>query len=211
MSLAELELDEAQNEKQLTGSIKELCSIKVYARNISIMMIVWSFGSFAFFMVPFYLKNIKANIFYLSLATEFAELLASVVCAFISRIMDLRNGIRYSCIAIACGSFLMIFIASEMADDTAELDKRSTILNSSLILLTNFGIVLAFDLAYLINPTLFPTILLATAYGFCNIFGRLITISSPIVANVTQPWPLVILVVFSILVAILSSFLVKIK
>ena len=48
------------------------------------------FGSFAFFMVPFYLQNIKANIYFLSLATEFAELAASVAVLFVAKIMPLK-------------------------------------------------------------------------------------------------------------------------
>ncbi len=43
--------------------------------------------------------------------------------------------------------------------------------------------IFTIECAYLINAELFPTILLATAYGCCNIFGRLIAIASPIVAN----------------------------
>jgi hypothetical protein len=167
--------------------LKELCGIKVYARNLMIMTVTWSFGSFAFFMVPFYLQNVKANIFYLSLATEFAEFMASVVCAVISRFMELRRALQLSCAFIAAGSFAMVFIAKEMAseDGTGSLSEKATLFNTVLILVTNFGIVLAFDLAYLINAQLFPTVLLATAYGCCNIMGRLISISAPVAANIT--------------------------
>mmetsp|Transcript_14781 Transcript_14781/g.25151 ORF Transcript_14781/g.25151 Transcript_14781/m.25151 type:complete len:441 (-) Transcript_14781:54-1376(-) len=206
-------LAQARDESKLEGNFSELCGVKVYARNLTIMMVVWSFGSFAFFMVPFYLKNVKANIYYLSLATELAEFLATATCAIISKYMDLKRALFYSCTLIAAGAFFMIFIASKMADDeeAQSLSREATIFNSCLILLTNYGIVLAFDIAYLINAQLFPTILLATAYGCCNILGRLISISSPIVANLPQPYPLVILIVFAFVSGFLSLFLIKIK
>lgn len=144
------------------------------------MMIIWSFGSFAFFMVPFYLKNVKGNIYYLSFATEFAEFLASVICFFIQKWMELKKAILLFSLMIAAGSFGMLFIAKEMVSD--DPSDSGSYLNVGLILLTNLGIVAVFDIAYLINAELFPTILLATAYGCCNILGRAVTIGSPIAA-----------------------------
>ena len=173
------------------------------------MMIIWSFGSFAFFMVPFYLNKVKGNIYYLSFATEFAEFLASVICFFIQKFMELKRALLLFCAMIAGGSFGMLFIAKEMVSD--EASDSGGYMNVGLILLTNLGIVAAFDIAYLINAELFPTILLATAYGCCNILGRAVTIMSPVAAVLPQPLPLVILLIFAILCSFLSLFLIKIK
>ena len=82
---------------QLTGSLSDLCKVRVLRNNLIIMAIIWSFGSFAFFLVPFYLSQMKANIYYLSLGTEAAEFLASVICVFIARIMDLRRALFLCC------------------------------------------------------------------------------------------------------------------
>ena len=94
-----------------------------------------------------------------------------------------------------------------MTGDAQSLSKKETILNSTLILVTNFGIVAAFDIAYLINAELFPTILLSTAFGCCNILARLTSILSPIAANIPQPYPLVILFVFAVAVSISVRYL----
>lgn len=40
----------------LKGTMGELFSIKVYRNNLIIMMVVWSFASFAFFLVPLYIS-----------------------------------------------------------------------------------------------------------------------------------------------------------
>ena len=76
-------------------------------------------------------------------------------------------------------------------------------------MLTNLGVVIAFDVAYLINAQLFPTILLSTVYGVCNIMGRSISIFSPIVAKLPDPFPLVALAIFAGVSAFLSLGLVK--
>ena len=78
-------------------------------------------------------------------------------------------------------------------------------------MLTNLGVVIAFDVAYLINAQLFPTVLLATAYGVCNILGRFISIFSPIVAKLPHPIPLVVLAIFAGVSAVLSLGLIKRK
>ena len=78
-------------------------------------------------------------------------------------------------------------------------------------MITNLGVVISFDLAYLINPELFPTILLATAYGVLNVFGRLITIISPIIAKLPHPVPLVFLIIYASFGASLSFCLTKEK
>lgn len=145
-------------------------------------MIIWSFASFAFFMVPFYLTYVKANIFLLAISTDGAEILASLVCLCVTEVFDLKKALIMSCAVIATGALAMTFISEQMSN--GQPSEAGQYFNVALILFTNFGIVCAFNIAYLINTQLFPTILLATAYGCCNILGRLITVSSPIVANI---------------------------
>ena len=68
-----------------------------------------------------------------------------------------------------------------------------------------------FDLIYVIVPELFPTIFLATSYGCCNVVGRAIAIASPLVARAPNPWPLLILAVYSALCIVLVLALVPIN
>lgn len=81
------------------------------------------------------------------------------------------------------------------------------LVSAGLIMVTNLGVVISFDLAYLINPELFPTVLLATAYGVLNVFGRLITILAPIIAKLPHPLPLLFLIAYASLGAFLSCCL----
>ena len=98
-----------------------------------------------------------------------------------------------------------------MTDNNPDTKSYADWVDSGLIMLTNLGVVCSFDIAYLINPELFPTFVLATAYGACNIVGRAISIGSPIVAKIKNPYPLLILIAFSSLSAVLSVKLKKIN
>lgn len=142
-----------------------------------IMMVTWSFASFAFFMVPFYLKNVKGNFFHLTLASESAELGAAIVCSFIQKHYSLKNSMISSGVCIIVGAILLTFV--QIFKEGGE----ESIFACILILITNFGVVAFFDLAFLIVPELFPTVLLSTAYGCCNALGRMVTIGSPIMAD----------------------------
>ena len=164
------------------------------------MTFVWSFGSFAFFFIPFYLDSLGGNTYLFAIFSGTAELLASIACILITRVLTLRQAM-FCFIVISCiASFVIIFVYG-----------GSDIPVAILILFANFGITSTFDLAYLINAELFPTIFLATAYGCCNIFGRFITILSPIIAKLDHPTPLIIMVIFAGLSAILSTFLQKVS
>jgi len=176
------------------------------------MTTIWSFGSFAFFLIPFYLTSMKANIYYLSLATEAAEFLASIICLFIAHVMDLRKALFMCCCIVFAGCIAMM-IATKISDsdNQGETNIQDNLLSSALIMLTNLGVVIAFDVAYLINAQLFPTVLLATAYGVCNILGRSISIFSPIVAKLPHPIPLVALALFAGVSGFLSLGLIKRK
>ena len=80
------------------------------------MTTIWSFGSFAFFLIPFYLTSMKANIYYLSLATETAEFLASIICLFIAHVMDLRKALFMCCCIVLTGCLAMM-IATKVSDN----------------------------------------------------------------------------------------------
>lgn len=110
------------------------------------MTVIWGFSAFGFFMVPFYLNKMDANIYYLSLATEVAELLGSVFCVFVARLMDLRRAFFMCCCLISVGCIAMM--ATHKDEPGSILDN---LLPAGLIMITNLGVVIAFDVAYLMN------------------------------------------------------------
>lgn len=62
-------------------------------------------------------------------------------------------------------------------------DTENQLLLCLFVLGSKFGVSCAFNLAYIGNNILFPVKILGTSYGVCNVFGRLATIFSPLVAE----------------------------
>ena len=174
------------------------------------MTFVWSFGTFSFFLVPFYLSTIKANVYHLSLSVEFAEFMSSVVCIFITRLMPLKRALVIFATLVCVGSVcLLLYTNSTLKDKTR--DPKDGSLYPIMLLLINFGVVASFDVAYLINTEYFPPVILSTAYGVCNVVGRLVSILSPVAAKAPHPVPLLVLIAFSGIVIGAGSMLKKHK
>ena len=61
---------------------------KTVIRNVILMTVIWSFGSFAFFMIPFYLDEVQvSDIYIMSFAMELAELISGFICVAIIKVM----------------------------------------------------------------------------------------------------------------------------
>ena len=86
---------------KLKGTIKELFSIKVYRNNLIIMMICWSFASFAFFLVPLYIGNASLNLYLISICLAVAEIISSFICLFITHNGDNKRSLIIFC-ALSC-------------------------------------------------------------------------------------------------------------
>jgi hypothetical protein len=97
---------------------------------------------------------------------------SEIVAYFLSGIFITYLGIKTSCVisfAIAMAGTICYTI---FADDYVSAIPF-------MILGAKFGVAAAFNIIYLANALLFPPIIASTAFGICNIFGRLASISAP--------------------------------
>lgn len=189
-----------QVEKEADGTLRSLVQNKLLRNNLIIMMLNYSFGSFGFFVIPYYFSNLSGDIFVIAAFSGFAELLASLACALIVLRVTLKASI-----------IIFIWIAFAACLALIFSLKAGTIVLGILVMIANFGITSMFDMAYLINVELFPTIYLGTAYGACNILARFVSILSPKVGVLHHPWPMSILVIFSLIVGTASFALKPLK
>jgi hypothetical protein len=169
------------------------------------MTITWSFSAFAFFLVPFYLTTLESNnMFLLSTSLAIAEIISSIICLTLIHGRDLRKVLSFFCALTCFGTVgVMIFNGIEKGSSEASL--------AMCYLVLYVGIVTAFDLVYLLVNELFPTLYLATAYGVCNIVGRLITVLAPLVSRAPKPFPMLILAAYSGICIILPICLIQEK
>lgn len=193
---------DAADEDKLNGTLGELFGIKLYRNNLILMIICWSFSSWAFFVVPFYLGKIKGNMYLMSLMTAIAEIIATFICMFAIHGRDLRKALALFCAISSVGSVGVIAFTSMYSGD-------SQLPSAFAYMFLYIGVVTAFDLVYLIVNDLFPTVFLGTSYGACNVVGRFISIMSPLAAELPGAVPLILLAAFAAICTALPFGLVK--
>ena len=201
--MSEEELNAVANVLELKGTLGELFSMKVYRRNLILLMVLWSFSSFAFFLVPFYIGNNDLNIYLISLCLGLGEVISTLICMFVTHGRDTRKSLIVFC-AVSCVGSLGALVFSSVYKGSSQVPEAAT------YLVLYVGVVTCFDLVYLIVVDLFPTIFLATAYGACNVVGRFVSILAPLMAGVPAPWPMLNLTAFSAICIALPFCLVKV-
>ena len=104
------EVEDATNEMVLKGTLRELFGMSVYRRNLIIMVILWSFGAFSFFIVPFYIGTIDLNIYMMNLATAVGEIIATFICLFLVSGRDKRKLTALFMFIVATSSVALILL-----------------------------------------------------------------------------------------------------
>lgn len=66
------------------------------------------------------------------------------------------------------------------------------------ILVSKVGVSSTFNLVFLANADLFPTLFSATAIGICNFFARLSTTAAPLVAESPDPLPMTLYLIINL-------------
>jgi len=164
------------------------------------MCVFWTVSSFNYYIITFYLKYIPGNVYVNTTLSCTAEVIAYLFSGYIMTTFGVKLSYMIGFILAAAGGILLvIFFNAEGA------------LIAVFILFAKFGIALDFNLCYLATPTMFPIALTTTAFGICNIFARIATIMSPLIAELPDPAPMSIFSISCIAAAFLPLFLREVK
>jgi OCT family organic cation transporter-like MFS transporter 3 len=172
------------------------CSNKIILFNLILMVILWSVSSLDYYLITFFMKYVPGNLYVNTTVSTISELIAYIFSGFVYNAFGGKKAFIISFALSATGGFLIAFVPA------------SGYLIASFVLLAKFGISFAFNLVYLITPTLFPVELTTTAFGICNVFARFSTILSPILAELTLPTPMLCYGFTSIAAMVASMFIV---
>ena len=72
------------------------------------------------------------------------------------------------------------------------------------ISMAKFGMATCFNMVFIASVQLVPTLFAASAFGFCNVAARTVTMMSSLVANLDYPTPLVVNIVVALCAAVAS-------
>ena len=167
---------------------------KVLLINLPLLGYFFMCYSFGYFMIPVNLKYLGGNIFLNSYVNGVSEILAKLSTVSVLSCLGLKRLFFWTFALSTVSALLLAFYAQN--------DKKFAI--AVMLMGTKAGISMAGCGIYLSIILLYPTTCVATVFGICNILSRLASIASPIVAELEEPTPMVILTVSCSLAAALS-------
>lgn len=184
----------AIEESQLTGSLSDLVKIRRHLINLCILVFLWMAASFNLYMIGFYMKYIPGSIFVSTLTACLGDIPLSIAGGFLYHHKGPKIAMPIFLTVAICGSISLITWADYVKA-----------LIPVVVLITRSGIKATFDSCYLANSTIFPAIFSGTAFGICNIGAKVVTIFSPLTAEVPNPVPMVIFSSLSIVALLAAS------
>jgi MFS family permease len=192
-----LKIDELLTKQEQTSKDQSRSgSLLPHLQNLICMTMIWASSSFCYYLISYQLKYIKGNIFVNGMISSTSEIIAYIVSSFVLRQFGIRN------------TFLISFAIS-LIGMVAITQTTNEVLLACFILTCKFGISQAFNVAYIGNLMLFPTDVVTSSFGICNIFARISTILAPFVAEIKPE--MISYQVFNVVVfvAMIASYCIK--
>ena len=156
-------------------TILEMLKHMTILRNFIITIILFMIISFMYYMIGFYNKYVGGNMYALSISQAMAEIIAGVVFVVIKRIVNFKWGFVIAFSMVLVMSVVLIFIDPE--------NESLGVLITVVVFILKFGVSGGFLLIYSMQPEVFPSIFVATSFTVGGTMGRILTILSPMVAE----------------------------
>ena len=159
------------------------------------MTLTWQALGFTYTLVSFELKYLQGDIFMNSYNSAIAEIIAKLGAG----VVLIRLGVK----PLFATAFIIAFLG---AINLLQLSSHADpIYASILIMMTKFGVSMGWVAACLSMIELFPSSLVATAFGICNVMNKSVAMIAPLVAEMPPPTPMLIVVAVTALAGLLTQ------
>lgn len=171
---------------------------RTYLVNMIALNIIWTSVSFTHYMIAYYIKYIPGNIYTNVITSAASEVIAYLLSGFLGMYIGTRATFILS-FSLGAGFGVPLMFLSYNADPLVIM---------ACVLCTKFGVSCAFNLCYLVTAEYFPIMYSSSVFGACSFIARIATITTPMVAEITPPYPMLIYSAFCI-VSLFSTLILK--
>ena len=161
----------------------ELWNEKSLRSNLIGCIIIWSMCSFNFYMLTFFMKYFPGNIFENSLSFAISDVIAFTMSGLIIKYTTVVRGYQVAFVISTVGGVLYVLFSAAFEG-----------MIPIFICLARMGVTMAYNMGYVSVPKLFPTKFQSTVYAVVNLFAHLVACSAPLVAEIANPVPMMVLV-----------------
>eukprot|EP00350_Pseudokeronopsis_sp_OXSARD2_P005865 CAMPEP_0170567256 /NCGR_PEP_ID=MMETSP0211-20121228/80364_1 /TAXON_ID=311385 /ORGANISM="Pseudokeronopsis sp., Strain OXSARD2" /LENGTH=124 /DNA_ID=CAMNT_0010888663 /DNA_START=945 /DNA_END=1316 /DNA_ORIENTATION=+ len=118
--------------------------------------------------------------------SSFSEILAYILAGVFIKMMNMKVAFATTFFFSAVGGVVYLFYG----------DANPSVV-PYMVLVIKFGVSAAFNIAYIANAALYPSVLSGTIFGITNIFARLASMFAPVIAEVPDPYPMLFFTIFA--------------
>jgi len=175
----------------LSGSIRDLLGDGKHRRNLARSILLWICNLMAYYTVYFHMRHLKGDYFFNVIAFGGCELAAYALGAFLTKRLGYKASLKASFVLTIVATLLYLLLRESYADALPVV-----------MALAGFAIVWGCSTNWVANSELFPVIYASSTNGICNLFGRFASALAPLIAEIEQPYPMVIICFASVLATI---------
>ncbi|TNV73193.1 hypothetical protein FGO68_gene463 [Halteria grandinella] len=190
--IAEEKLRNAE-ERQLTGSLKDLIAIRRHFINLCILLFAWIGSSFDYYLVSIIIKYLPGDVFVNAIVTNSADIPIAILAGVLYQFFGLKKSLFGAFILAALGGLSLVIFSATLPG-----------IVPVMVLFAKGGVKMTFNICYFANSQIFPAIFAGTAFGICNLGAKIATIFSPYMAEIDPPLPMIIFTVLAVSCAMVS-------
>ena len=164
--------------------------------NLFLMIFFWIASSFSVTLLSYNSKNISGNFFLNNLTASLFDVPNAIIGGYLYHKFGLKPNFFAFFLIGFLGHFSIVLFSEKFPN-----------LVPIMLTFAKGGVKVTYDLCFLGNSFLFPSIFAATTFGFCNAGAKMTAIFAPILAEFDAPVPLSVNSGLTLIAAIISLFL----
>jgi len=161
------------------------------------MVYLWAISQTLYYFMSYYLIYLPGNTYENTYASGAAEVAGTLIGGFLINVVNARWAFFISnLIALAGGLCILLIGTSQVAWMPA------------FVIIAKLGVSSTYILVYAVTIDLFPTLFAATAFGACAVMASTCAIISPYIAQVQDPYPMLIFCIATGAGAVISFLII---
>lgn len=134
-------------------------------------------------MIEYYIIYMPGDVYNNSFGASIAEILSVLCGGFLYKYLSAQKTFVISFALSLVGGLLILLLGSTL-----------TVAMPLFVLIVKFGISLSQVSCYIAQAELFPTLFAATSIGICSFSANIVTITAPYIAQMNEPYPVLVIV-----------------
>ena len=153
-------------------------------------MVLISASSLCYYLILFQLKSFSGEMIPNTLSSQLAEISANILSMFLYQQLNPKTSFATMFSLSLFGSILLFVYRTPENVQPSQF-------YIVYVFAAKFGISSTFNTCFICFVQLIPTLYASSAFGFCNILARTLTILSPYLAEQNHPIPILSLIIMT--------------